>query len=498
MWDGKLFSSTRHFGLLCLVLLFACGKQEDAAKEDSWSGVDSTATTQQVPLATDVPVLEPEILPNPNFARQVIKQGFVSTQCLNVRAGASRASEITGHVFKCDRLDIFEIQSGWYRVNDAAGYVDGWVSAAFISDSSVPCDFVIPEDYKAPKTPTVDETVSAKYVGVAACVPCHDKPHAGFAKGPYGVWRDHFHAEALETLGRPYSKAFAKKRGIDDPVNDWRCRKCHVTAYGVSADRLGAKYRDEDGVGCEACHGPGGDYLNKHYGPNVNEQELKAMGFKVYSDLSQRDQLCRACHNELSPTYKPFNVEAFSAAIRHWGSEYTINVREENPTEVVIAEPTPVEKPKVEPVFEKFPDPPPVAERAKAADPPKPAAQPKPEPPQPKPAAKPAASGGGGGRLAGVPDTWMLDLKGEKGKVFFPHVKHQKYISGFKEAEVCLVCHHKSKANERPGNCSDGACHKFEATAVANREAAFHGSCRTCHREEGSGPQKCSECHSQS
>lgn len=477
-----------YIGILCFGLLMSCGKKDESPGKPSELTMVDSASVQQ----PQVPVIEPNIEPNQNFTREPIKQGYVNTQCLNVRRDAGKSSEIIGHVFKCDRLDIFEIQPGWYRVNDAAGYVDGWVSAAFVSDQSVKCDFVVPEDYKAPKTPTLDETVSAKYVGVAACVPCHNKPHAGFAMGPYGAWRDHFHSSALETLSRPYSKAFAKKRGIDDPVNDWRCRKCHVTAYGVSADRLGAKYRDEDGVGCEACHGPGGEYLNKHFGPGVNEQELRAMGFRVYSDLNERDQMCRACHNELSPTYKPFNVEAFSAAIRHWESEYTIRVSEDKPAEIVVEKPRPVEQPKVEPVFEKFPEQSQAAEPPKVVEAPKTPAPPKPE--TPKPQTKLAANGGG--RLAGVPDTWMLDLNGQKGKVFFPHVKHQKYITGFKEAEVCLVCHHKSKAGERPTNCSDGACHKFEATAVANRESAFHGNCRACHREEGSGPQKCSECHS--
>lgn len=484
MSNGKLFVIAIMF---CLTVFVSCGQEKE--KEDPWAGADTSTTTEPV-----APVIEPDIAANPNFTRQALKQGFVKTQCLNVRSGAGASFEVIGHVFKCDRLDVFEIQSGWYRVNDAAGYVDGWVSASFISEQPVACDFVIPEDYKAAKTPTVDETVTAKYVGVAACVPCHNKPHAGFALGAYGVWRDHYHADAFETLTKPYTKAFAKKRGIDDPVTDWRCRKCHVTAYGVSAERLGPKYRDEDGVGCEACHGPGGDYLNKHFGPNVNQQELQAMGFRMFSDLTERDRMCRACHNELSPTYKPFNVEAFSAAIRHWGSEYTFQVREDKPNEVVVEKPKPVAQPKAAPVFEKFPEPSQAATPPQVPQTPKPAEVPKPETPTAKPPAKPAATGSG--RLAGVPDTWMLNLKGQKGKVFFPHLKHQKYITGFKEAEVCLVCHHKSKAGERPGNCSDGACHKFEPTAVANREGAFHGNCRACHREEGSGPQKCSECHS--
>ncbi|MCG8605713.1 hypothetical protein MJD09_12040, partial [bacterium] len=261
-----------------------------------------------------------------------------------------------------------------------------------------------------------------------------------------------------------------------------------------------------EGVGCEACHGPGGDYLHKHYAANPDEQALAAMGFRKFSDLRERDNMCRACHNELSPTYKPFNVEAFSDAIRHWASEYIIEVPDEAPTEIVIKAPEPVKVPTIDVIakateekklydqtdyFKKL-----VAEEKKQPEA-KPEPTPTPQVPKPQTPPRSSSQSSGDARLNRIPKDWMLGLNGPKrGPVFFPHQLHLAgAVTVEREAEVCIVCHHTSQAGATMTNCSDGACHKFEPTAAPSREKAFHANCRSCHREEDAGPQKCRECH---
>lgn len=400
--------------------------------------------------------------------------GYISAMCLNVRDRAGTRSNIIGHLFQGDQVEILEDRSlgsrhQWHRVVDAAGFVEGWVYGRFVSGQQVETDFIIPDDYKEPKTPTIVEDISAKYVGVAACKSCHVKPHGEFKLGEYGVWRDHYHSDAFETLKKPYTKAFAKKRGVGDPLTDWRCRKCHVTAYGVPAERLARTYRDEDGVGCEVCHGPGGDYLTNHWPGTPDYEKRQEMGFRVLRDIEERDKFCRSCHNPLSPTYKPFNVETFSEAIRHWRSDNFQAFADQKAASVPVAQQI-------------------------AKVPPKPAPAQVISPPQPKPVAKPAASNGGA-RLAGAPKETFLNQNGEKrGKVFFPHFAHHEYVQAEKEAENCIVCHHTTKPAERPVNC--GTCHKVQPTAEApSREKAFHGTCRDCHRELEVGPRQCTECH---
>jgi hypothetical protein len=464
---------------LMLSVLPGCGDKK--SRQEAEESFEEALPEEEEGAATEA-VVEA----NPNFSQPPTLSGYVTAICLNIRSDANNRAEVVGHLFKGDAVNIFESRNGWSRINDAAGYVDGWVAGQYISGNPVPSGFTIPDDYKEPRTPTVVTTVSAKYVGVAACKQCHSRPHGEFPLGEYGVLSNHYHAVAYATLSRAYAKKAAERRGIANPLSDWRCLKCHVTAYGVAAERLGPDYTHQEGVGCEACHGPGGDYLNDHWEGKPGFAEREARGFRMFSNLQEREMMCRACHNELSPTYKPFNVEAFSKAIRHWDDSGDYAGIVEN------LPPTP------------------------ATTPPKPAPAP---PPPPPPASKAVSSAGldfgkGGTKSAGqakvtettakaseekdrlfnTPKDMMLDLNGTKGKAFFPHFKHHKYVSAEKEAENCLVCHHTTKAGQRPVPCGD--CHKMDPTPkTPNRQDAFHGNCRDCHREEGAGPQKCTECH---
>jgi hypothetical protein len=421
--------------------------------------------------------IAPDIVPfelDRDFVDQSGRFGYVTAMCLNVRTSGSSNANVVGFVFKGERLAVQETRDNWSLVTNASGDVSGWVSLDHISSAPVTPDFIMPEDYGDPKTPTVVDGISASYVGVAVCQRCHNKPSASFPQGQFGVWRNHFHSAAFESLGKSYALAFAQKRRVGNPQKDWRCVKCHVTAFGVPASRLAPTYREEDGVGCEACHGPAGNYLEPHTDPNFDKEKLTAMGFRVFKDLDERDKLCRSCHNELSPTYKPFDVASFSAVIRHWEMENNDTIAKFSKAiaqgKDIVETPT---------AFDKF--------TARVASPTTEIAAGSPEP-----VTTPLRP-----RLAGIPDDWRLNTRGTRGRVFFPHFKHlDKFLAAGTKQEVCQVCHHTTAAGARPTNCSSG-CHLFTITEVSRREDAFHGTCRTCHRQEKRGPQQCSECHVQ-
>ena len=84
-----------------------------------------------------------------------------------------------------------------------------------------------------------------QYTGAIACGKCHRGPALG---NQWSIWRMSAHAGAWAVLGNARSKEIATSRGIGDPQTSPQCLKCHTT--GQSAE----------GVGCEACHGPGSDY----------------------------------------------------------------------------------------------------------------------------------------------------------------------------------------------------------------------------------------------
>lgn len=147
-----------------------------------------------------------------------------------------------------------------------------------------------------------------KYVGVAKCRVCHMSAKLGGDN--YKAWKASTHARAYETLASEKAREKAKELKITDPQTSERCVKCHVTAYGAPTAQVGPGVKHEDGVGCEKCHGPGSDYLS-----NEVMKDKKAAAAKGL--LVPDEKLCRECHNEESPFYKPFDYKTFVAKIAH-------------------------------------------------------------------------------------------------------------------------------------------------------------------------------------
>jgi YVTN family beta-propeller protein len=94
-----------------------------------------------------------------------------------------------------------------------------------------------------------------KYAGVAACGTCHKGAMMGYQ---WSIWRMSPHARAWAVLGTPKGMEIARGKGIADPQGNAACLKCHSTT--VDGARM-AGFSPDEGVGCEACHGPGGDYM---------------------------------------------------------------------------------------------------------------------------------------------------------------------------------------------------------------------------------------------
>lgn len=124
------------------------------------------------------------------------------------------------------------------------------------------------------------------YVGEAKCKMCHQKQHK--------VWSESKHAGAFKTL-----KAADQK----DP----KCLTCHVTGYPV----LKEVKSELAGVQCEACHGPGSDYLKIHV--KKDKEGARKAGMIARPD----PESCKACHNEQSPTFKGFDYAKMWEAIKH-------------------------------------------------------------------------------------------------------------------------------------------------------------------------------------
>ncbi len=124
-----------------------------------------------------------------------------------------------------------------------------------------------------------------RYAGVMACGKCHRGAMLG---NQWSVWRMSPHARAWAVLGTPKAQEIARAKGIDDPQSNAACLKCHSTS--VSGARM-AGFGPDEGVGCEACHGPGSDYMPEA----IMRDKRAAMAAGL---LKPSRETCLRCHDQ--------------------------------------------------------------------------------------------------------------------------------------------------------------------------------------------------------
>lgn len=134
------------------------------------------------------------------------------------------------------------------------------------------------------------------YVGAEKCKQCHEKQ--------FKDWQETRMARSFEVL-RPGAAVDAKRIAKIDPNADYthdpNCLPCHTTGYGL----VGGFSTIEQtplmaGVTCEACHGPGGGYVETVMSrdkPTFLTQDAVQQGLKY----PPTEAVCRVCHNESSP-----------------------------------------------------------------------------------------------------------------------------------------------------------------------------------------------------
>ncbi len=149
---------------------------------------------------------------------------------------------------------------------------------------------------------------SAKYIGAKKCMMCHKGESRG---DQYGKWLKSRHAQAFNVLKSDESKAIAQKMGIADATKAAQCLKCHVTGYGGAAAE--GFEPTAEGVGCEACHGPGSLYKSMSVMRALREkrQDPQKVAFE------NGKESCVRCHNAESPTYKPFDFAVEWPKVAH-------------------------------------------------------------------------------------------------------------------------------------------------------------------------------------
>lgn len=138
-------------------------------------------------------------------------------------------------------------------------------------------------------------------MGVVSCANslCHGsvKPikDSNVLQTEYVTWsRVDKHARAFKVLSSGQSQRIAKNLGIADPAKAKICLDCHT--HNVPTERRGERFLLDDGVSCEACHGPSGQWLQSHVQEGATHADNLKAGLYPASDPLNRAQLCLSCH----------------------------------------------------------------------------------------------------------------------------------------------------------------------------------------------------------
>lgn len=136
-----------------------------------------------------------------------------------------------------------------------------------------------------------------RYVGAKKCKACHLKQ--------FQTWEQTKMAKSFEQLRAGVASAAKKKANLDpekDYTHDEKCVGCHTTGYGDPGGFVSLeKTPDLLGVQCEACHGPGSEYL-KEGAMTLKNKEYKRADLLKLGLVAIGVETCTGqCHNTKSP-----------------------------------------------------------------------------------------------------------------------------------------------------------------------------------------------------
>lgn len=145
--------------------------------------------------------------------------------------------------------------------------------------------------------------VHAKNLGVVNCANslCHgsitkwqDSP---ILQNEYVTWSrvDKHATRAYPVLLEERSKRIAKNLGLRQLPHEAKlCLDCH--AHNPPPPLRGERFKVEDGVSCEACHGPAEKWIEAHVAPGATHAKNVANGLYPTDDPVAQARLCLSCH----------------------------------------------------------------------------------------------------------------------------------------------------------------------------------------------------------
>jgi len=135
------------------------------------------------------------------------------------------------------------------------------------------------------RTVTAERADTPRFVGSQRCRQCHQDEAMAWLSGR--------HAAAYWRLATDWALVLGRMRphyqDLEEPTADPRCRQCHLTGAGEPWYLPAPGFRIQEGVGCEACHGPGSSYIAEDV--MTDHEAFLAAGGRVPDAAT-----CQKCH----------------------------------------------------------------------------------------------------------------------------------------------------------------------------------------------------------
>lgn len=143
--------------------------------------------------------------------------------------------------------------------------------------------------------------IKDRSMGVVNCANslCHGSVQpwkdANVLQNEYVTWsRVDKHARAYKVLFNEQSARIARNLGLGNAAEAKVCLDCH--AHNVPKAQRGERFKFDDGVTCEACHGPSERWLPKHVEDGAKHAGNLEAGLFPTDDPAERARLCLSCH----------------------------------------------------------------------------------------------------------------------------------------------------------------------------------------------------------
>ena len=227
--------------------------------------------------------ITPEVMRDPVKARQAGLRRFTKRDCAVCHYAKASHDAV-------QRRPALDIDAAWQAL--AHPVAD--------RNRSLPPAMTPGEPAPAPST----ASAGSQLVGAAACGACHQGAKMGYQ---LNLWQLGPHARAYASLSTAAARDIASRMGVTGPPQlSPACLKCHVTGSGAAVPAA-VSFDAHEGVGCEVCHGTGGDHAASVVADRVGGSRVPMPRVT--------EKTCQPCHRQAHG--KPFAFQAARARIAH-------------------------------------------------------------------------------------------------------------------------------------------------------------------------------------